>query len=116
VLAFSLIVGMYDGFYGPGSGTFLLLAYTQLAGMSLRAASGNVKIANLSSNIGSVVVFLLNGQVIVPFGLIAGVFALCGHFLGAGLLLKKGVRIVRPIILAVLGLLFVRLIWDIVAA
>lgn len=116
VAAVTLVVGMYDGFYGPGTGTFLLLAYTQLAGMSLRAASGNVKIANLASNVGSLSVFLLNGQAIVPFGLIAGAFALLGHFLGAGLLLKNGARVVRPVVLVVLALLFVRLIWDIVAA
>ena len=108
----ALIVGMYDGFYGPGTGTFLLLAYTQLAKLPLRLAAGNVKIANLSSNVGSLVVFLLNGQAIVPLGLIAAVFALLGHFLGAGLLLKNGGKIVKPFILVVLGLLFVRLVYD----
>ncbi|NLI52927.1 MAG: TSUP family transporter [Clostridiales bacterium] len=112
----ALFVGMYDGFYGPGTGTFLLLAYTQLARLPLRLAAGNVKVANLSSNIGSLSVFLLNGQAIVPIGLIAAVFAVSGHFLGAGLLLKNGEKIVKPFILVVLGLLFVRLIYDLVFA
>ena len=110
VLAAALVIGMYDGFYGPGTGTFLLLAYTQLARMPLNLAAGNVKIANLSSNVGSLIVFLLNGQVILPLGLIAAVFALAGHFLGAGLLLKNGSKIVKPFVLVVLGLLFLRLI------
>ena len=110
----ALVVGMYDGFYGPGTGTFLLLAYTQLAKLPLRLAAGNVKIANLSSNVGSLVVFLLNGQAIVPLGLIAAVFALLGHFLGAGLLLNNGSKIIKPFILVVLGLLFVRLIYDLI--
>ncbi len=57
ILTAALIVGMYDGFHGPGTGTFLLLAYTQLAGLPLNRAAGNVKIANLSSNVGSLVVF-----------------------------------------------------------
>ena len=108
----ALFVGMYDGFYGPGTGTFLLLAYTQLAKMPLRLAAGNVKIANLSSNVGSLAVFLLHGQAIIPLGLISAVFAVAGHFIGAGLLLKNGARVVKPFILVVLGLLFVRLIYD----
>lgn len=115
VLAASLVVGMYDGFYGPGTGTFLLLAFTQLARMPLNIAAGNVKVANLSSNVGSLVVFLINGQAILPVGLVAAVFALAGHFLGAGLLLKNGSKIVKPFILVVLGLLFIRLIYDLVS-
>lgn len=110
----ALFVGMYDGFYGPGTGTFLLIAYTQLAKLPLRLAAGNVKIANLSSNIGSLAVFLLHGQAIIPIGLISAVFALLGHFLGAGLLLKNGAKVVKPFILVVLSLLFVRLIYDLV--
>ena len=112
----ALFVGMYDGFYGPGTGTFLLIAYTQLAKMPLRLAAGNVKIANLSSNIGSLAVFLLNGQAIIPIGLISSVFAVAGHFIGAGVLLKNGTKVVKPFILVVLGLLFVRLIYDLVVA
>lgn len=112
ILTAALVVGMYDGFYGPGTGTFLLLAYTQLARLPLNLAAGNVKIANLSSNAGSLIVFLINGQTILPLGLIAAVFAVSGHFLGAGLLLKNGSKIVKPFILVVLGLLFVRLIYD----
>jgi hypothetical protein len=114
VLSMALVVGVYDGFYGPGTGTFLLLAFTQLAKMPLNTAAGNVKLANLSSNLGSLVVFLINGQTIVPLGLIAAVFALAGHFLGAGLLLKKGSKVAKPLILTVLGLLCIRLVFDLV--
>ncbi len=112
VMLASLIVGVYDGFYGPGAGTFLLLAYTQLAKMPLRMASGNVKISNLSSNLGSLTVFLINGQAILPIGLVAAIFGIAGHYFGAGMLLKNGGKIVRPIIIIVLGLLFVRVILD----
>lgn len=112
----ALFVGMYDGFYGPGTGTFLLLAYTQLAKMPLRLAAGNVKIANLSSNVGSLAVFLLHGQAIIPLGLISAVFAVAGHYIGAGVLLKNGAKVVKPFVLAVLVLLFVRLIYDLAIA
>ncbi|MBA4348020.1 MAG: hypothetical protein C0413_04125 [Clostridiales bacterium] len=108
----ALLVGMYDGFYGPGTGTFLLIAYTQLAKMPLRLAAGNVKIANLSSNIGSLAVFLLHGQAVIPIGLISAVFAISGHFIGAGLLLKNGSKVVKPFVLFVLSLLFIRLVFD----
>lgn len=110
----ALFIGMYDGFYGPGTGTFLLLAYTQIAKLPLRLAAGNVKIANLSSNIGSLIVFLINGQTVVLIGLISAVFAIAGHFIGAGVLLKNGAKAVKPFILVVLGLLFIRLIYDLV--
>ncbi len=116
VLFISLLIGVYDGFYGPGTGTFLLLAYTQLGSMRLRIASGNVKFVNLSSNLGSLVVFLLHGQAILPLGLIAGVFGIAGHYIGAGILLKRGTQAVRPIILAVLGLLFCRVLFDLFTA
>lgn len=115
VLLFAFTVGMYDGFYGPGAGTFMLLGFTQLAKMPLRIASGNVRVANLASNIGSLVVFLINRQAVVPIGLIAAVFSIAGHYIGAGMLLKNGTKIVRPTIIGVLVLLFVRVIYDLVA-
>lgn len=116
VLVSSLIVGIYDGFYGPGTGTLLLLCYTQLAKMPLRIASGNVKISNLSSNIGSLIIFLLNGQAVVPIGLAAALFGIVGHYMGAGMLLKNGTKIVRPIIIGVLILLLIRVISDLIGA
>ncbi len=105
VWGFSLLVGTYDGFYGPGTGTFLLLAFCYLAKMDVRTASGNVKIVNLSSNIGALVTSLMAGKVLIPLGLTAAVFAVAGQYLGAGLALKNGSKIVRPVILIVLILL-----------
>lgn len=114
VLLASLVVGMYDGFYGPGTGTFLLLIYTQAAHLTVRAASGNVKIVNFASGAGSLFVFLTNGQVQVLLGLIAGVAAIIGQYLGAGMVLKNGGKIVRPIIIVVLVLLFVKVISELI--
>ena len=112
VSAASLTIGMYDGFYGPGTGTFMLLVLTQMAHLSVRTASGNVKIMNLSSNLGSLAVFLLKGQAILPLGLIAGAAALAGQYIGAGLVLTNGAKVVRPIVLVVLALLFLRVILE----
>ena len=101
---------MYDGFYGPGTGTFLLLVLTGPGGLDVRTASGNVKVMNLSSNLGSLMVYLFSGQTIVPLGLISGLAAILGQYIGSGLVIKSGVRIVRPIVLVVLSLLLLRIL------
>lgn len=108
----SLIVGCYDGFYGPGTGTFLLLFYTGLGKMHVREASGNMKLANLSSNVAALAVFLFNGKILYPLGLAAGLFSIAGHYTGAGMVMKNGSRIVRPVILVVITLLFFKIIFD----
>lgn len=101
----SLIVGAYDGFYGPGTGTFLLLIFCYLAKLDVRTSSGNVKLVNLASNIGALATSLAAGKVLIPLGLISALFATAGQYLGAGLALKNGSKIVRPVILVVLALL-----------
>ena len=108
----SLVIGLYDGFYGPGTGTFLLLIFCNLAKLDLRSASGNVKIVNLSSNIGALATALAAGTVLVPVGLIAAVFSIAGHYLGAGVTIKNGAKIVKPVIFIVLALLAVKIILE----
>jgi len=108
ILVCSGIIGMYDGFYGPGTGTFLLLAYTSLAKLDLRTASGNMKVCNLASNFGALATSLMNGKVFFALGLIGTAASLSGHYLGAGVAMKNGSRIVRPMVLTVLVLLAVK--------
>ena len=106
----ALVVGCYDGFYGPGTGTFLLLILTGLAKMDIRSASGTTKVINLSSNIAALTTFLINGKVLIPLGLAAGVFCIAGHYIGSGLVVKNGLKIVRPVVFVVLLCLFVKII------
>ena len=108
----SLIFGAYDGFYGPGTGTFLLLSFCYLAKIDVRTASGNVKLVNLASNVGALSTSLLAGKVLIPLGLISAVFATAGQYLGAGLALKNGSKIVRPVIFVVLLLLAGKVLLD----
>ena len=112
VLAASLLVGAYDGFYGPGTGTFLILIFCNLAKMDLRTASGNVKLVNLASNIGALATSLMAGKVFLVLGLIGAVASIAGHYLGSGLAIKDGSKIVRPVILLVLALLAVKVISE----
>ena len=80
--------------------------------MDLRTASGNVKVVNFSSNIGALATSLMAGKVLIPVGLIAAVFSIVGHYLGAGLTIKNGAKIVRPVILVVLVLLAVKVVTE----
>ncbi|HWT26586.1 MAG TPA: TSUP family transporter [Mobilitalea sp.] len=106
----SFIIGAYDGFYGPGAGSFLLLIYTSLAKMDIKTASGNTKLVNLASNVSALVTFLINGKIIFLLGITAAVFSIAGHYIGAGLVINNGRKVIRPIILVVLVLLFIKVI------
>lgn len=110
VIAF--LLGMYDGFYGPGTGTFLILLLTRLAHMELHRANGITKVINLSSNIASLAVYLLNGQVLLPLGLCAGAFSILGNYLGSRCFTQRGAAIARPVILLVLCVFFVRTVLE----
>lgn len=106
----AFLIGVYDGFYGPGTGTFLLLALTKAARMDIRTASGNVKLINLSSNAAALTTFLLSGYVHIAYGVAGAVFCLLGHYIGSGLVMKNGSKIVRPVIVLVLLLLFTKIL------
>lgn len=112
VIAATLLIGMYDGFYGPGTGTLLILVYVSLAKLDVLTSAGNTKLANLTSNISALVVFLMNGVVLLPLGAAAAVFSIAGHYVGAGLAMKNGSRFIRIIILLVIALLFVKVLSD----
>ena len=101
----AFIIGCYDGFYGPGTGTFLIIAFTIFAKLSIKTANAQAKVINLTTNITSLVVFLFNGQVLIPLGLAAAVCNMLGGYIGAGLVMKNGSKIAKPSILLVLVLL-----------
>ncbi len=108
----AFLIGMYDGFYGPGTGTFLIISFTVFAGMTVNSANAQAKVINLTSNITSLAVFLLNGQVLIPLGLAGAACNMAGNWLGSGLAISKGTRIVRPVILLVLLLLMVKILFN----
>ena len=108
--AAALVIGVYDGFYGPGTGTFLIIAFSLLAHMDVRAANGQCKAINLTTNVTSLIVFLRSGQAVVALGLAAAACNMIGGWLGAGMALRAGAKITRPIILLVLALLAVKVL------
>lgn len=101
----ALIVGIYDGFYGPGTGTFLIIAFTVFAKLNIQTSNAQAKVINLTTNITSLVIFLVNGQGILSLGIAAAICNMVGGYLGAGLAMKNGAKIVRPSIIFVLILL-----------
>ena len=93
-LAIGLVIGCYDGFFGPGAGTFLTLAFTGLCRFDLLTAAGNTKVANATSNLASLVTFALGGKVLWAVGIPAALFGIVGGYVGAGLALKGGAKAV----------------------
>ncbi len=111
-LIFGSMLGFYDGFFGPGAGSFWTVACVALLGLDLRHATGYTKAANLASNLGSLVIFLLSKSVNFTAGaaMIAG--QIIGAQLGSGFVIKHGAKFIRPVFLCVVFALTMKLIWD----
>ena len=109
-MAVAFVVGIYDGFYGPGTGTFLLLLLTGVARLDVFKAAGVTKAINLTTNVTALVVFLVSGTTLIGLGITGGIANIAGNYLGAKLFSNKGSAIVRPIILVVIIVFAVRLI------
>lgn len=109
----SFAIGIYDGFYGPGTGVFLILLLTSLAHYGLKEANGLCKAINWTTNVSSLAVFLMNGRVLLPLGLTAGLFSIAGSYLGARTFEKKGAQSVKPLMLVVVAIFFVKVLLEI---
>ncbi|MEL7565901.1 MAG: TSUP family transporter [Dehalobacterium sp.] len=117
VMALTVIIGLgigfYDGFMGPGTGTFLIFSYTIMLRFDLVTASGNAKLVNLASNIGALITFLIHGQVYFALAVPAAFSGILGNFIGSGLALKNGSKIIKPVFLGALGLLILNLLYSV---
>ncbi len=111
-MAVALSIGMYDGFYGPGTGTFLLLLLTGAAHMKLSEANGVSKVINLSTNVSALAVYLFNGKVLLLLGLAAGCFSIAGNYLGTKFFDRGGAKGVRPIMIVVLVIFFIKVLSE----
>ncbi len=114
-LGIGLVIGGYDGFFGPGAGTFLMLAFTGLCRFDLLTASGNTKVANSASNLASLVTFALAGKVMWAVGIPAALCGIAGNYVGSSLALKGGAKVIRPMFFVVLALLLARLVYGLIA-
>lgn len=110
----ALIIGAYDGFYGPGTGTFLIILLTALAHIPVTEANGTAKVINLSTNVAALVVYIINGKVIYLLGLVAGLFGILGNYLGARYFEKGGAKSMKPIMVTVLVIFFVKVLYEVI--
>lgn len=109
-LLFGLGIGFYDGFLGPGTGTFWAMAFMLLLGYSMVKATATTKVMNFTSNIIALFFFLLAGQVQIVEGLVMGVGQFLGARIGARLVVLKGAKFVRPIFITMVLAVLVKLI------
>lgn len=110
--AIGLGIGFYDGFFGPGTGTFLMLLFSWLLGMDMVSATATAKPVNLISNIASLITRIASGNVLYALAIPAMACSLAGGWLGARLALTRGARFIRIVMLGVLALLTLRLVTE----
>jgi len=112
----SLFLGAYDGFFGPGVGTMLIVAFVLLFGDSLTTASGNAKIVNLASNTAAFALFAWRGNILWSIALPMAAANTAGSWVGAHLAIRHGDRFIRVVVLVVVAALVVKLARDLHAA
>ena len=104
------LIGVYDGVFGPGAGSFYTIGFVALVGFGVTRAIANARLANFASNIGGLAVYAFGGHIVVAAGLAMGLGQFIGSRLGAKAVLGAGARLVRPLIVIVSCLLALRLL------
>lgn len=107
-----LSIGFYDGFFGPGTGNFWTIALVTIAGFNLVKATGYTKVMNFTSNFAALLMFILGDNVLFHIGILMGIGQIIGARIGAGMVLKKGAKFVRPVFLTVVIILTVKLFYN----
>ncbi|MBK7977899.1 MAG: TSUP family transporter [Deltaproteobacteria bacterium] len=104
------VLGFYDGFFGPGTGSFWTVACVGVLGLELRGATAYTKVVNLASNVGALVLFALAGRVDYRVGLVMIAGQVTGARLGSGLVIRRGASLIRPIFVAMVVALALKLL------
>lgn len=105
-------VGFYDGFFGPGTGSFFAIGFVTLLGYGLTKATAHTKVLNFTSNIASLLFFMAGGQVVWLLGLAMGMGQLIGGTIGARLVVKQGAGLIRPLVVVICVLMSIKLLLD----
>jgi len=107
---YSSIIGFYDGFFGPGTGSFFIMMLIHQFKLDFKKAAGNAKALNLASNVAALVMFLLNGQIAFRIGIPMAVCMIIGARLGTLFAIKKGTRWIKPIFMCISLALVVKML------
>lgn len=108
----ALIIGAYDGFFGPGTGTFLIIAFVTVLQLTLSLATANAKVVNFASNLAAVFIFVAHGQVLWQLSLPMAASQFVGGTIGAHLAVRGGDRLIRLVVLGVVLALVSKLAHD----
>ncbi|MEY2429064.1 MAG: uncharacterized protein QOJ40_1949 [Verrucomicrobiota bacterium] len=111
-VTFGLTIGFYDGFFGPGTGTFWTMAFMLGLGFNLTKATGYTKVMNFGSNLSSLAFFLASGSVLFAAGLTMGFGQLIGAQIGARMVTRRGTKLIRPIFISVVLVLTLKLLYG----
>ena len=106
------IFGFYDGFIGPGTGSFWTISQASLVGMDLKQATVSTKPVNLASNMGALILFVLSGNILLSVGLVMAVGQFIGAWLGSFLVVRNPPRFIYPFFLIVVAATVIKLFWD----
>jgi uncharacterized protein len=109
---FAFLIGFYDGVFGPGTGSFFMLAFVSFLGFGLIKATAHTKLLNFTSNIASVLAFSIGGDILWKIGLLMGVGQFIGAQLGSHMAMRFGAKIIRPLLVVVCVALAIRLMLD----
>lgn len=110
-----VMMGLYDGILGPGSGTVVMILFTKLLKYNLITASGNTKVILLASTLAASVSYILAGKVIWTVAVPVSVFGMLGGYVGAGMAIKKGTKFIRPMMLGIAAFLVIKMAVDLAA-
>lgn len=111
-LIFGCLLGFYDGFFGPGTGTFWAMAFVLVLGFNFTRATASTKVMNFASNLSSLLVFLIGGHILFVPGIVMGCGQLLGARLGSRTVVRHGAKFIRPIFIAVVLILTIKLIYS----
>ena len=111
-LVFGCLIGFYDGFFGPGTGSIWTIAFALWLGFDLKKATAHTKALNFTSNIVALVTFFIGGHVVVYAGITMGVGQMIGAYAGSHLVLKRGTRFIRIFFLCVVAITIAKMLWS----
>ena len=110
---FALIIGFYDGFIGPGAGSFLVLFFISILGFDFLKASAHAKFVNVATNTGSIIFFAGTGHILYHYAIPMAIFNFLGSLVGARLAILKGNKFIRIFFLLVVAATIIRFGYDI---
>lgn len=111
-IAFAFVLGFYDGFFGPGTGSFLIFLFIKVYGFDFTIAAGNSKILNFASNLVALILFAVGGKIVYLAAVPMAVSMAAGSWLGAHIAIRNGAKVIKPIFVVIALALVAKLAWQ----